>query len=276
VDLKSRELDINGLAMHVVLAGTGTPLLLLHGFPDSAKLWREMIPGLVAAGFRVIAPDQRGYGDTTAPAETSAYSIEKIAADAIALLDALGIKRAGLVGHDWGSVIGWWLAARHPERFSCFVALSVGHPKAVAGAGWRQKLRSWYFLLFLLPGFGEAVVRAFNFAMLAWMTHGAPEIANWRRDLSRPGRLTAGMNWYRANLQSMAKGSFDNARVPVLGLVGSADVALGIAQMTRSQDYADASFDSAVIAGAGHWMPLYSAPALLEHAVPFLKGHCDG
>lgn len=268
-------LSINGLKMNVLTAGEGSPLLLLHGFPDSSKLWRKLIPGLTGNGFRVIVPDQRGFGDTDAPTDKSDYSIDRIAADAIALLDALGIERAALVGHDWGAVIGWWLVGSHPDRFSCFAALSVGHPKSVHGAGLRQRLKSWYFLLFLLPGIGEAVVRAFDFSALGLMTRGDPEIANWRRDLSRPGRLTAAMNWYRANLQMMTKGRFPSARVPVLGLIGDRDIALGIEQMAQSRDYVDMSFEYALIKGAGHWMPL-SDPADLEaHLLPFLSEHAQ-
>lgn len=266
-------LPINGLEMNVLTAGEGSPLLLLHGFPDSSKLWRNLIPGLTDAGFRVIVPDQRGFGDTSAPPDKRDYTIEHITADAIALLDALGIERAALVGHDWGAAIGWWLVGAHPDRFSCFAALAVGHPKAVQGAGLRQRLKSWYFLLLLLPGIGEAVVRAFDFAALGLMTRGDPEIANWRRDLSRPGRLTAAMNWYRANLRLMAKGEFPPARVPVLGLIGGRDIALGTEQMARSRDYVDASFECAVIKGAGHWMPLSASADLETHLVPFLKAH---
>lgn len=271
--LDYRVLPINGLEMNVLVADEGEPLLLLHGFPDSSKLWRNMVPRLTDAGYRVIAPDQRGFGNTDAPPHKHDYTIQRIAADAIAVLDTLGIERAALMGHDWGAAIGWWLAGSYPDRFTCFVALSVGHPKAVQRAGLRQKLKSWYFLLFLLPGIGEAVVRAFNFAAFKLMTRGDPEIVNWRRDLARPGRLTAAMNWYRANLKTMSDGAFPPARVPVLGLVGSDDVALGTEQMARSREYVDAAFDFAVIDGAGHWMPLSAPEQLGARLLPFLARH---
>ncbi len=264
---------INGLQMNVLMAGEGTPLLMLHGFPDSSKLWRKLIPALTTEGFRVVAPDQRGFGLTEAPVGKSEYTIDRIAADAIALLDKLGIERAALMGHDWGAAVGWWLAGTYPDRFSCFAALSVGHPNAVRHAGLRQKLKSWYFILFLLPGIGEVIVRAFDFAAFKRMTRDDPEIANWRLDLARPGRLTAAMNWYRANLKTMADGSFPSAQVPALGLVGSDDVALGTEQMARSRDYAEVSFDYALIEGAGHWMPLIAPAELATHLLPFLQDH---
>lgn len=269
--LEHLTIPINGLDMQITLAGQGEALLLLHGFPDSSKLWRKMIPGLADAGFRVIAPDQRGFGETTAPEHVSDYSIAQIAADAIAVLDALGIERAALMGHDWGALIGWRLAADHPDRFSCFVALSVGHPKAMIDAGFRQKLKSWYFILFLLRGIGEAVVSAADFKAFGWMTRHDPEMANWRRDLSRPGRLTAGMNWYRANITALSKAEFPSSRIPVFGLVGSADVALRPEQMRDSANYVDAPFRYEVIEGAGHWLPLYAAGEIEPQIIDFLR-----
>jgi len=268
---EQRTLRINGLDMHVVLSGAGEDLLLLHGFPDSSRLWRKLIPGLVAAGFRVIAPDQRGFGLTTAPKRTKAYAIKQIAADAIALLDALGIERAALMAHDWGAVIGWRLAADHPGRFRCFVALSVGHPNALATAGFRQKLKSWYVALFKLRGIAEAIISAGNFSVLDRMTGDETEIVVWRRDLSRPGRLTAGMNWYRANFAAVTKADFPRARVPVLGIIGSADIALTRTQMANSARFVDAPFRWHLIEGAGHWLPLHAPEDVERLAIDFLK-----
>lgn len=256
--------------MHVVVAGSGPDLLLLHGFPDSSRLWREVIPGLVAAGFRVIAPDQRGFGLTDAPTDVAAYTIERIVADAVAVLDALGIARAGLIAHDWGAVIGWRLVADHPDRFSRYLALAVGQPNALTSAGLRQIARSWYVLFFQLRGIAEAAVRARNFAMLGWMTGHEPEIATWRRDLARPGRLTAALSWYRANFWHLVRSRFPVARVPVLGLIGSADVALTEAQMVNSGPFVDAPFQAVIIEGAGHWLPLHHANDIVRHAVAFL------
>lgn len=268
---EQRTLRINGLDMHVVLAGAGENLLLLHGFPDSSRLWRKLIPGLVAAGFRVIAPDQRGFGRTTAPVKTKDYAIAQIAADAIALLDALGVERAALMAHDWGAIVGWRLAADHPDRFRCFVALSVGHPNALATAGFQQLLKSWYVAFFQLRGIAEAVIRNGDFRVLRRITDNETEITVWRRDLSRPGRLTAGMNWYRANFAALTKADFPRARVPVLGIIGSADIALTRTQMANSARFADAPFHWHLLKGAGHWLPLH-APADVERlAIDFLK-----
>lgn len=271
MEIEQKLLSINGLEMHVELAGKGQALLLLHGFPDSCRIWRTMLPGLVAAGFQVIVPDQRGFGLTTAPSRISDYSETQIAADAIALLDALGIGRAALMAHDWGAVIGWRLAADHADRFSGFVALSVGHPNALVTAGLNQKLKSWYVLFFQWRGFAEMVVRANNFYLLRVMTRDEPEILHWRQDLARPGRLTAAMNWYRANFAALTKGDFPSARIPVLGFIGSADVALGEVQMANSARYVDAAFAYHLIEGAGHWLPLHASAAIEAQAIEFLK-----
>ena len=270
MDIEARVLRINGLDMHIEIAGAGRPLLLLHGFPDSCLLWRAMLPGLVAAGFRVIMPDQRGFGLTTAPTRTADYTVEQIAADAIAVLDALGIGRAALMAHDWGAVIGWRLAADHPARFSRFVALSVGHPDALASAGLRQKLKSWYVLFFQWRGVAERLVRAGNFRMLRRMADDGPELARWRRDLDRPGRLTAALDWYRANFAALVKGGFPPARIPVLGIIGSEDVALTVAQMENSGRHVDATFECRVLAGAGHWLPLHDVAEIEAPVIAFL------
>ncbi len=269
--LEQRTVSIAGLEMHVVLAGTGEPLLLLHGFPDSSKLWRELIPGLVEFGFRVIAPDQRGFGLTTMPSSVGEYTIATIAADAIGLLDVLGVTRAALIGHDWGSIIGWRLAADHPDRFSRFVALSVGHPNALCRSGIRQMSRSWYVALFQWRGLAEALLLADDFLLLRRLTHDEPEIVNWRQDLSRRDRLTAGMNWYRANFRELTKAVFPQSSIPVLGIIGSADAALTVEQMTNSGRFAPAGFESHVIEGAGHWLPLHNAAEVERLAVKFLR-----
>ncbi len=269
--VEQRTLHINGLAMHVVLAGAGQPLLLLHGFPDSAQLWRKLIPGLVAAGFRVIAPDQRGFGLTSMPPNTGDYTIAQIVADAIALLDALGIERAALMGHDWGAIIGWHLAAEHPERFTRYVALSVGHLSAFSQGGFAQLAKSWYVIMFQLRDIAEAMFRANDFGLLRRMTGDDPEILLWRYDLSRPGRLTAGMNWYRANMRMLMSGSLGPARIPVLGIIGSADSALTITQMADSDRFAAAGFSCHIVDGAEHWLPLNNVAEIKARAIGFLK-----
>lgn len=127
------------------------PVLLLHGFPDTHAIWRHQIPALAGAGMRVIAPDLRGYGRTDAPTDPGAYAINFLADDVLRLMDALGIEKASLVGHDWGGLIGWHLAMHAPDRIERYAALSTGHPAAIAKSGFSQYLRLWYVLVFKPP-----------------------------------------------------------------------------------------------------------------------------
>jgi len=155
--VESRFARVNGLNMHFTSRGAGRPVLLLHGFPDTHAIWRHQIPALAAAGLQVIAPDLRGYGRTDVPSATAAYSINFLADDVLRLMDALGIEKASLVGHDWGGLIGWHLAMHAPDRFERYVALSTGHPAAIAGAGIAQYLRFWYVLVFRTPVLSNSV-----------------------------------------------------------------------------------------------------------------------
>ncbi len=271
VVLSHQTLKINGLDMHVILAGEGQPLLLLHGFPDSAQLWRKMIPDLVAAGYQIIAPDQRGYGLTTAPADVKAYTIENITTDAIALLNALGVQKAAMMGHDWGALIGWALAAQHPDRFSAYVAVSVGHPGSYLTASFEQKLKGWYVLMFQLRGIAEALFRAQNFRALRQTDGGIGEADHWIADLSRPGRLTAALNWYRANFSGMLGVRPQRVAIPVLGVWSTRDVALSEDQMTGSARFVDTEFRYARVEGAGHWIPLERPRELAVLAIAFLS-----
>ena len=118
-----RRLQLGSLNFNVLDEGQGDAVLLLHGFPDSHRLWRHQTAALVAAGYRVIAPDQRGFGESDKPREKSAYHISEPVEDAIALLDALGLDQVRCVSHDWGAAVGWSLAAFHPQRFICHAAL---------------------------------------------------------------------------------------------------------------------------------------------------------
>ncbi len=251
---------VNGLRMYVVSAGQGPPVLLLHGFPDTHVVWRKQIRALAEAGFRVIAPDLRGYGKTEAPQGVHNYTLELLRGDVLALLDALGIDKVRLVGHDWGAAIGWQLCAVAPERIERFVALSVGHPSAVAGAGLAQRLRFYYVLLFLLPGLGERLLKFCNWFFVRKFTRDRTQIGYWRRNLRPRGRLTAALNYYRANMRGGGGGrGRKGVTVPVMGVWSDGDPALGEKQMRDSGRFVQAEFRYERIAGADHWLQLTAA-----------------
>ena len=252
-------LTVNGIAMHVVSEGEGPPVLLLHGFPDTHAVWRLQIDALVAAGYRVIAPDLRGYGRTEAPGTEDAYAMDALRADVVGLLDALGIERVLLVGHDWGSVVGWNVSMHAPERVERFVALSVGHPAAYTEGGPLQLLKGYYVLVFQLRGIAESMIKAFDWHLLRGFASTPAQFEEWRTSLDRPGRLTAALNYYRANLTMFNDSTWPTVKVPVLGVWSSGDVALTEAQMRGSEKYVGDSFRYERIEKVGHWLQLEAA-----------------
>lgn len=245
------------LTLNLQDQGEGPVVLLLHGFPDSLRLWREVAPRLVAAGWRVIAVDQRGCGDSDAPPGRSGYSIDRLVGDVVALLDVLGLEDpVCVVGHDWGAVVTWGLATLHPSRVRAAVAISVGHPREYAVAGLEQKWKGLYTLGWQFPWLAERWLTARDWARMRHWLRQHPDPGDCLRDLARPGRLTAGLNWYRANLLPVLAGAWPACAVPVLGIWGSEDHCLAEDQMQRSARRMTAPWRYERIEGAGHWLPL--------------------
>lgn len=268
--LQQQLIDVGGIALNVASVGEGKPVVLLHGFPDTHATWRKQVPALVNAGYRVIAPDLRGYGASDAPAGMDAYAIDVLRGDIIGLLDALDIKRAYLVGHDWGSVIGWHVCMHAPQRIERFAALSVGHPDAYAKAGIGQKFKAWYAALFQLPGIAEALVSAGDLLALKPQAVDEEQLADWRANFAREGRLSAALNYYRANKHLALSSSYPPVQVPVLGVWSEGDPALTEAQMRDSAPYVGATFRYERIAGdVGHWMQLKEARKVNKLLVDF-------
>lgn len=243
--------------LSVTLAGEGPPLLLLHGFPDSARVWRHQIPALARAGYRVVAPDLHGFGQSAAPMARDAYRAQRIVGDLLAMLDGLGVEGpVGVVGHDWGALLGWLLAGQGQERVSRLAALSVGHPMAYRAAGLGQKLKGWYVLAFQLEGLAERMVAADGFRFLRRVEPTREDGERWVRDLSRPGRLTAALSWYRANFRPFLTARVPPAAVPVMGVYSTGDPALTESQMTGSARYAPAGWRYERMEGVGHWLQI--------------------
>lgn len=271
MSLKRQTIEINGIKLNVVIEGNGPEVILLHGFPDSAYLWRNQIPALVKAGYRVIAPDLRGCGDSDAPVGKTNYTIDTLIKDVTGLMDHLGIKRAPVVGHDWGAILGWFLAIEHPDRVDRYVALSVGHPTAYKKGGIEQKLRSWYAAAFQFPAIPEILTRSFNWLLMRVLTQNHPEMVHWIEDKSRPGRLTAGMNWYRANFTRMLFGNAGYVEVPVFGIWSTGDIYLTERQMKMSTLYVDAPWRYERIENSSHWIPLDAPERLNKLLIEYLK-----
>ena len=189
---------VNGVGIEYEVTGEGRPVVLLHGFPDSGRLWRHQVPVLADAGFRVIVPDLRGYGRSGKPEAVEAYSLMTLAGDVMAVLGDLGIGKAHVVGHDWGAALAWGLASLAPGTVDHLAVLSVGHPATFRRTP-RQREKSWYMLLFQFPGIAERWLSEDDWANFRnWAGH--PDTDAVIADLETAGSLTPGLNWYRANV----------------------------------------------------------------------------
>lgn len=249
---------MNGLRFHVEEAGEGQPVLLLHGFPDTSAVWRNQLPALGAAGFRAIAPDLRGRGRTDRPDGVQAYALGELVGDVTGLLDAFGIERAHVVGHDWGAALAWATAALAPERVERLVVLSVGFPGATRPDR-RSLEQAWYRILFLSPDAEEAVRRD-DWFLFRLLFGDMADTGRYLDDLSAPGALTAGLNWYRANLPALSLAGSDRPALPpvaasTLGLFGADDPYLSERAMLASAAYVS-EWRYERIDGAGHWLQL--------------------
>src|ERR1700692_1926180 len=214
----------DGVSLHVEDHGSGKPVLLLHGWPDSSYLWRNQIPFLLANGFRAIAPHQRGFGRSDRPEGVAAYSLQNAVADLVGILDALGIDAADIVAHDWGAAVAWLSATAHSNRVRSLVVLSVPHP--LAPYTLRQREMAWYQLFFQFEGIAEAWLQHDNWALFREMLRGNGDIDRYISDLSRPDALKASLNWHRANLAPRLPKSprmLPPVEAPTLGIWSSND-----------------------------------------------------
>ncbi|MGH8981504.1 MAG: alpha/beta fold hydrolase [Acidimicrobiales bacterium] len=265
--------DNDGVGIAYDVHGEGRPVVLLHGFPDSGRLWRHQVPALVDAGFRVIVPDLRGYGGSDKPAAVDRYRIVELVADVCAVLDAEGVVRAHVVGHDWGAALAWVMAAVLPDRVDHLVAMSVGHPSSLRTDGFAQAEKSWYMLLFQFPGVAESWLSANGWANFrAWSGH--PDADAVVADLDAKGSLTPALNYYRANVPPesyvAAPLELPAIKAPALGMWSSGDVALTEGQMTRSARYCATSWRYEHVERAGHWLQLDVPATVNGHLVDFL------
>jgi pimeloyl-ACP methyl ester carboxylesterase len=259
-------IEIGDIALHVRDSGEGMPVVLLHGWPDTGELWAHQNRTLVAAGYRTIVPDMRGFGASSKPADVSAYAVPALVGDVVGILDALGIDRAHVVGHDWGAAVAWMTAAFAPGRVASVTALSVGHTSSFAAAGWRQRQLSWYMLLFQFPGVAERWLSDNDFRNLReWSSH--PQIEAVVQRVSEPGALTASLGVYRANLPPESlitpRPAVPPVTAPAMGVWSSNDFALTEENMKNSAKFVAGPWRYERVEGAGHWLQL-DAPAEID------------
>lgn len=261
--------DLPGLRLHAAVAGPadGPGVIMLHGFPEGWLSFRRQIEPLAQAGFRVIAPDQRGYNLS---GKRGPYDLDTVAADALRLMDACGLRQAHWVGHDWGAAVAWRLAQRYPQHVTTLSILNVPHPslaaRSVLRGNWRQAWRSTYVYFFQLPWLPEWLLRRAGYAL---MRRGLQRSANpgtfsdedlnrYQQVWSAPGGLAAMLGWYRAfvrrpdlTLRDMPRpGSY---RMPAQIIWGKQDVALEVGLAEQSARLL-ANGRLVVLPEATHWV----------------------
>jgi pimeloyl-ACP methyl ester carboxylesterase len=267
------EIDSGGVNIHVEVSGSGRPVLLLHGFPDSGALWRHQVPVLVEAGFQVVVPDLRGFGASDAPDGVEEYSILHTVGDLIAVLDHLGVERTHLVGHDFGAAAAWAMAAFLPDRIDHLVALSVGQATAFRSVGVTQLEKSWYMFFFQFPGVAEQWLAADGWANFrAWCHHPDADAVTARWEAT--STLSAALNWYRANIPPDGfvgpPLELPTVQAPTMGVWSTGDFALTEEQMTRSERYVSGSWRYERVEGPGHWIQLETPDTVNRLLLDFL------
>ncbi|MBK9260970.1 MAG: alpha/beta hydrolase [Polyangiaceae bacterium] len=266
--IETRMIDANGLTFEVDECGSGPKFaLLLHGFPESKYSWRYQIPLLEKLGYRVWAPNLRGYGKTSKPEGVMAYHIDRLVDDVAALIDAAGAKETLLVGHDWGAVIAWEVAIRRTRPLERLIIMNVPHPACFLREirTWDQLRRSWYMFAFQLPFLperallandAEAVARAFV-GMAVDRSRFPKEVTDeYRRSAQEPGAATAMVNYYRALMRaapSVVKRDFGIVDVPTLMIWGASDKALSNATTNGTDRYVK-DLTLRLLPNVSHWV----------------------
>jgi len=286
--LEHHDITANGIRLHVVQTGPtdGPPIILLHGFPEFWYGWRQQISFLAEAGFRVWAPDQRGYNLSDKPRGLDAYNLDVLAADAVGLIDAATESRpdraASLVGHDWGGAVSWWVAAKYPEKVHRLVVLNCPQGGVLLKHlrhNRRQMRRQWYMFFFQLLWLPEAVCRARNWGLLVRMlestsrpgTFSPADLELYRQSWSQPGAFSAMLNWYRAMFRrSPAPAPRKPIAMPALLLWGARDRFLGRELAQPSIDLcADGHLE--FIEEASHWVQHEEPQRVNARILSFLR-----
>ena len=266
------------VALHVVMEGTGTPVVLLHGFPEFSYGWRHQMAPLAAAGFQAIAPDLRGYDRSDKPWGVEKYELSRLAADIAGLIRGLGHSRAHVVGHDWGGIVAYQVAMDHPEVVDRLVILNAPHLGRMAEAIRRppQLLRSWYVYAFQMPWLPERVVQSETFLrkiFRGWATHperfGDEVIAEYARALRVPGAARAALNYYRALVRRIPT-SHGTVRAPTLVLWGEQDRALGPELLERLERWVP-DLRIQRFPQASHWLQHDEPEAVNAALLAFLR-----
>ena len=288
-----REGVVNDVRLHWVEQGAGPLVVLLHGFPEFWWGWHRQIPALAAAGFRVVAPDMRGYNLSEKPKGAASYRVSILLEDIASLIRHLGEARAHVAGHDWGGVVAWRLAMAHPELVDRLVIANAPHPAVFVRElkRPRQLLRSWYAMFFQLPLLPEALFRANDYAMLERIFRKGParpgafsddDIRHYREAMSRPGALTAMLDYYRTFARNLGRrggpAGGERTRIvtqPTLVIWGERDTALDPHNLDGLEEYVP-DLRIECLPNASHWVLADEPDRVSELMIGFLRGEHDG
>jgi pimeloyl-ACP methyl ester carboxylesterase len=280
-----RQIEANGLVFRARFAGaegsSSEPVILLHGFPETSIMWANLMERLADEGYRCFAPDQRGYSPGARPEGIDEYAYRRLVSDIVALADDLGYARFHLIGHDWGSAIGWAMLHLHPDRVRSWTAMSVPHMDAFASAiadDPDQRKRSHYMAFFMLPEKPEQSLAADDFAVLRslWSSTPKEQIQEYVSVFSQPGALTAALNWYRANsalLEKRREGpKFGSVQHPTLLIWGNQDMAIGRVAVEQTAQYMKGPY-RLVELDAGHWLAQEEPERVHDEILSHLKSN---
>jgi pimeloyl-ACP methyl ester carboxylesterase len=283
-DLRELTLEI-GEHRHTALAAgpeTGELVLLLHGWPEFADSWTAELRALGAAGWHAVAVDQRGYAREARPSGVESYSIDHLAADALSFVDALGADRCHLVAHDWGGMVAWVVAPRHPERLRSLSVLATPHPVALqrsARSDEEQNRNLDYVRFFRAPGgVAEASLLADDAARLRAAYAGRIPETQVERNVERliePGALTATLNWYRGATDDAFTIPAGPITIPTLYLWGGQDTKLGRGAATLTRELVEGPYQFEILEDASHWLPEEAADQVIPLVLNHLAAHSD-
>ena len=280
------DISANSFRFTADIAGDASaPLvLLLHGFPQTRYTWRHQLPALAAAGFRAVAPDQRGYSPGARPIGVEHYGVDALIADALAIADELAAPRFHLVGHDWGGQLAWLLAARHADRVRTLTVLSRPHPAAFARAlasDPKQGERSKHHRAFQDPNTAALLIEDGAKRLRRMLRdHGVPEpdAEAYVAPLSTHAAIDAALNWYRAAFRgasTLAMSDVPAVRMPTLFLWGDADLTVGRPAAEATREFAKGSYRFVVIPGAGHFLTDQAPEVVTRELLAHLASHAS-
>ena len=280
-----KKMRINGITLNVVCEGDeSAPLIiLLHGFPECWITWQEQIKPLAKAGYRIWAPDQRGYNLSDKPKAVADYNINQLAKDVDELRNMAGTDQFHLVGHDWGAAVAWWYALHYPEHLKTLTVINVPHPQVMLDTLKRspkQLFKSWYMFFFQIPKLPESILALRQFRMLrrglltsstpnAFSTHTLNSLLQaWQQ----PGAITGMLNWYRSALRKPQQAEHNQVSVPTRILWGENDIAL-TKEMAQSSAELCNKATLTYYSGATHWLPHDKPEVVTREILHFCDAH---